>query len=72
VTLNDHQDYFGRKVNVTARVQQFATARAILATRSVVEDPETLILLQKNNSTPVAKPADLAGLSHDMIVYEIQ
>jgi len=49
VMLNDRQDYFGHTVNVTARVQHLATARAIFATRSVVEDPETSILLQKIN-----------------------
>jgi class 3 adenylate cyclase len=72
VTLNDHQDYFGRTVNVTARVQQLATAQSILATRSVVEDPETSILLQKNKLAPLAKHAELAGISDGMIVYEIQ
>jgi class 3 adenylate cyclase len=72
VTLNDRQDYFGHTVNVTARVQHLATARAIFATRSVVDDPETSILLKENELTPVAKRAEFAGLSHDMIVYEIQ
>lgn len=47
VMLNDRQDYFGHTVNVTSRVQHLATARAIFATRSVVEDPETSMLLQK-------------------------
>ena len=72
VTLNERQDYFGRTVNVTARVQQFATEQAILATRSVVDDPETSILLQQNKLAPVAKHADLPGISREMIVYEIQ
>jgi class 3 adenylate cyclase len=72
VMLNDRQDYFGHTVNVTARVQHLATARAIFATRSVVEDPETSTLLQKNELMPIAKHAGLAGLSHNMVVYEIQ
>jgi class 3 adenylate cyclase len=72
VSLNDRQDYFGHTVNVTARVQHLASARAIFATRSVVDDPETSILLKENELTPVAKRAEFAGLSHDMIVYEIQ
>jgi class 3 adenylate cyclase len=69
--LNDRQDYFGHTVNVTARVQHLATTRAIFVTRSVVEDPETTILLEKNELAPVAKHVDLAGLSHKMTVYEI-
>jgi class 3 adenylate cyclase len=71
VTLNDHQDYFGQTVNVAARVQNLASARAICTTQSVVDDPETSILLQKNELMPVARHVDLVGLSHDTIVYEI-
>lgn len=71
VTLNDHQDYFGQTINVAARVQSLATAQAIFATQSVVENPDTSILLEKNELRPAAKHVDLVGLSQRMVVYEI-
>jgi class 3 adenylate cyclase len=71
VTLNDRQDYFGQTVNVAARVQHLATARAICTTQSVVEDPETTALLQKSGLSPVSKHTELAGLSRDVMIYEI-
>src|SRR5215212_4979893 len=46
VTLNDRQDYFGQTVNMAARVQGMADARAILATGAVVDDPQSSILLK--------------------------
>ena len=36
VVLNDRQDYFGRTVNIAARVQGLADSRLILATGPVV------------------------------------
>jgi class 3 adenylate cyclase len=71
VTLNDRQDYFGQTVNVAARVQHLATARAICTTQSVVGDLETSALLQQNELVPVAKQTELAGLPQGMMIYEI-
>ena len=48
VSLNDRQDYFGRTVNIAARVQGLATSRSIFATRRVVTDSEASKLLQSN------------------------
>jgi class 3 adenylate cyclase len=48
VVLNERQDYFGTTVTVAARVQALADSRTILATRSVVTDPQ---------SPPYSKPA---------------
>jgi class 3 adenylate cyclase len=71
VMLNDRQDYFGQTVNVAARVQHLATARTICTTQSVVEDAETTALLEQNDLRPVAKQAELTGLSQGMMIYEI-
>jgi class 3 adenylate cyclase len=71
VTLNDRQDYFGQTVNIAARVQHLATARAICTTQSVVGDSETTALLKQNELRPAARQTELAGLSQGMIIYEI-
>src|SRR5947209_6354772 len=46
VRLNDTQDYFGRTVNIAARVQGLASSRAIHVTKSVVEDPNAAKILE--------------------------
>jgi class 3 adenylate cyclase len=71
VTSNDRQDYFGQTVNVAARVQKLAVSRTIVASGSVVEDPQASNLLKSNNLHPVAKQAALWGISDALPVYEI-
>jgi class 3 adenylate cyclase len=51
VVPNDRQDYFGTTVTIAARVQVLADSRAILATGSVVADPQASTLLK-----PAAPP----------------
>jgi class 3 adenylate cyclase len=71
VMENGRQDYFGRTVNVAARVQNLAVSREILATGSVIENPQTSMLLESNNLKPVMKRAALKGIADEMMVYEI-
>lgn len=71
VTLNDRQDYFGQTVNIAARVQGLADARAIFTTTSVVEHPETAALLAAGGHTPVAQQRSVRGITYDMAIYEI-
>jgi class 3 adenylate cyclase len=71
VMENGRQDYFGRTVNVGARVQNLAVSREILATGSVIENPQTSMLLESNNLKPVMKRAALKGIADEMMVYEI-
>jgi class 3 adenylate cyclase len=71
VMENGRQDYFGRTVNIAARVQNLAVSRPIFATAPVIENPETATLLEVHNLIPVAKFAPLRGIADDMIVYEI-
>ena len=68
---NGRQDYFGRTVNIAARVQDLATSRAILATKPVVEASETAKYLEKNNLILVQRRAPLRGIAREMTVYEI-
>ena len=71
VVLNDRQDYFGTTVNVAARVQALADSRAILATRSVVADPQASTLLATGGLMPVAQRRALRGIAEELAVYEI-
>jgi class 3 adenylate cyclase len=71
VVLNDRQDYFGTTVNIAARVQALAESRAILATKSVVVDPQASALLETSGLTPTAKRRALRGIADEVPVYEI-
>jgi class 3 adenylate cyclase len=71
VVLNDRQDYFGRTVNIAARVQGLAASRSILATRPVVSHPKSSSLLETSGLKPVAHQRALRGVADEMAVYEI-
>ena len=69
--LNDRQDYFGTTVNIAARVQGLADSRTILATRSVVADPQASALLETSGLKPVSQSRALRGIADEVAVYEI-
>ncbi|MGO8920514.1 MAG: adenylate/guanylate cyclase domain-containing protein [Stellaceae bacterium] len=71
VVLNDRQDYFGQTVNIASRVQNLAGSRSILASGSVVKDPQSAALLQSNGLIPVARSEALRGITDGVPVYEI-
>ena len=71
VVLNDRQDYFGTTVNIAARVQALADSRNILATRSVVTDPQASALLETTGLKPVSQSRALRGIADEVAVYEI-
>jgi len=71
VVLNDRQDYFGTTVNIAARVQSLADSRAILATRSVVTDPQASALLETSGLKLVSQDRALRGIADQVAVYEI-
>jgi class 3 adenylate cyclase len=71
VVLNDRQDYFGTTVNIAARVQGLADSHTILATRSVVTDPQASALLESSGLTPTSQRRALRGIADEMAVYEI-
>jgi class 3 adenylate cyclase len=71
VVLNDRQDYFGTTVNIAARVQGLADSRTILATRSVVTDPQATALLETSGLKPVSQRRALRGIADEVAVYEI-
>jgi class 3 adenylate cyclase len=69
--LNDRQDYFGTTVNIAARVQGLADSRTILATRSVVTDPQASALLETSGLKLVSQHRALRGIADEVAVYEI-
>jgi class 3 adenylate cyclase len=71
VTLNDRQDYFGQTVNIASRVQGLAVSRSILATQSVVDDPQVSELLGTDGITPMPRRVPLRGIADEFAVYEI-
>lgn len=71
VTLNDRLDYFGQTVNIAARVQSLADAKAIFATKPVVENPQVARMLETNKRVPTEQLAALRGVADKMAVYQI-
>jgi class 3 adenylate cyclase len=71
VMLNDRQDYFGQTVNIAARVQGLADARAIFASRSVVENPAVAAVLATSGVKPVSQQHALRGIGEALTLYEI-
>jgi class 3 adenylate cyclase len=71
VTVNDRLDYFGQTVNIAARVQSLADSRAIIATKSVVENPQVSKMLEASKLKLTEQDAALRGLTDKMTVYQI-
>jgi class 3 adenylate cyclase len=71
VSLNDRQDYFGRTVNIAARVQGLATSRSIFATRRVVADNEASKLLKSNGIAVTPEKRSLRGIANQVEIFEI-
>src|SRR5207244_10929380 len=71
VALNDRQDYFGRTVNIAARVQGLATSRSIFATKRVVNDREASKLLQLIGIAATPEKRSLRGIVKQIEIFEI-
>lgn len=66
VNLNAGVDYFGRTVNLAAKLQAIAAAHQIVCTREVVEDPEVRAWLDAQSMTPQSVAFE-PGWSHGAI-----
>jgi class 3 adenylate cyclase len=71
VSLNERQDYFGRTVNIAARVQGLATSRSIFATRRVVTDSKASKLLLSNGIAAIPEKRSLRGIANEFEIFEI-
>ena len=71
VSLNDRQDYFGRTVNIAARVQGLATSRSIFVTKGVVTDTEASKLLRSKGISATPEKRSLRGIAKQVEIFEI-
>jgi class 3 adenylate cyclase len=71
VNLNDRQDYFGQTVNIASRVQNLAETRAIFATETVINNPQSRAILSKAGLMPSAQEIHLKGVTERVRIYEI-
>jgi class 3 adenylate cyclase len=71
VVLNERQDYFGQTVNIASRVQNLANSRSIYATGAVLENPETLEIIETQGLRPTLQKTTLRGINNEFSVYEI-
>jgi class 3 adenylate cyclase len=69
--LNERQDYFGRTVNIAARVQSLSLAQEIHITGPVLDAPAVAAILERWSIKPIQKHAALRGIADKMVVYEI-
>jgi class 3 adenylate cyclase len=58
-------------VNLAARVQGLASSRAIFVTQSVVEDKNSIKILENSGLQPMMQRAALRGIADETTVYEI-
>src|SRR6267154_303310 len=70
VSLNERQDYFGQTVNIASRVQVLAISQSILATATVVDNPQSASLLG-GGKKPKAQRHMLRGVGSEVAIYEI-
>jgi class 3 adenylate cyclase len=71
VSLNERQDYFGRTVNIAARVQGLATSRSIFVTKRVVTDSKASKLLELKGIAATPEKRSLRGIANQFEIFEI-
>jgi class 3 adenylate cyclase len=69
VTLNDRLDYFGRTVNLAARLEAQSHGGDIVLSEAMAEDPEVAALL--STLAPVAEMASVKGFSEPVAMLRL-
>jgi class 3 adenylate cyclase len=72
VELNDRLDYFGRTVNMAARVQGLAGPGEIVCTETVFATPGVPEVLAEAGFTPRRSAASLRGIADEVPVVHLQ
>lgn len=72
VNANDRMDYFGRHVNIAARVQGLSQGNDVIVSGSCMEEPEVALLLAGMDVTVHSFDAILRGIEHPFPVSRIQ
>jgi class 3 adenylate cyclase len=72
VTSNRALDYFGRTVNIAARVQGKSEASEVLATESVVAEPKAAAFLAGETLTRSQRHAELKGIGDAFCLHSVR
>lgn len=72
VTTNRNLDFFGRTVNIAARVQGRSAPRQVLASESVLQDPDVGRLLSSMGLAPHRMETSLKGIAGAHTVHSIE
>jgi class 3 adenylate cyclase len=72
VTSNRNLDFFGRSVNIAARVQGKSAENEVLFTQPVVSDPEVERYFIENKFKPEERPVSLKGIAEPLRVYSLK
>jgi class 3 adenylate cyclase len=70
VTLNDRLDYFGRTVDLAARLQGESRGRVIVLSQAVANDPAVRALLE--NRASLAESASVKGSSEPVALRRVR
>ncbi len=68
VTSNKATDYFGRTVNIAARVQGESGPGEVVVSQSVLDDPDVSAFLKKRQYPCIEKTVNLKGIAGDVKV----
>lgn len=72
VNANDRLDYFGRNVNIAARVQGLSKGNDVVVSSNCMDDPEVTKLLAEMDVTINRYDAALRGIEQKYTVCQIQ
>ncbi|HSJ38182.1 MAG TPA: adenylate/guanylate cyclase domain-containing protein [Planococcus sp. (in: firmicutes)] len=71
VTSNDRLDYFGRTVNLAARIQGQGTGGDIIFSRDYLEQPKLRAMVEQEGVRMEAFPAKLKGIQGEMELVRV-
>ena len=72
VTSNRNLDYFGRNVNIAARVQGKSAANQVVLSTAVMDDPEAGQLLAQRDVTVTSFTTELKGLGDGFQLFAVE
>lgn len=71
VSLNSGIDYFGKTVNIAAKIQKLAGASQIVFTKEYKDNPEVILFLESNNILIEEIKYSIPGMKDEFTIYRI-
>ena len=71
VNLNSGIDYFGKTVNIAAKIQKLAGASQIVFTKEYKENPDVDFFLESNNIILEELKYEIPGMKDQFTIYRI-